>query len=155
MGPPTERGPPVARQRLLWRWSLHFIIYYDLHLIVPAGYWSSGTRLADSARISGDGIELGDLPEYMVGIYHSFDYLVFNSPQCGGAQTRARPSSFRRRRHVSQKRGETVPSLHTGRQTAKRRKAGGRVTSKFAFVGDGRSLADDSAQSSKGKRAAR
>lgn len=29
------------------------------------GYWSSGTRLADSARVSGDGIEAGDFPEYM------------------------------------------------------------------------------------------
>jgi hypothetical protein len=30
------------------------------------GYWSSGTRLADSARISGDGIKVADFPEYMV-----------------------------------------------------------------------------------------
>lgn len=33
---------------------------------LPIGYWSSGTRLADSVRVSGDGIESGDLPEYMV-----------------------------------------------------------------------------------------
>ncbi|KAF8638289.1 hypothetical protein AX17_002309 [Amanita inopinata Kibby_2008] len=45
-------------------------------------YWSSGQRLADSARIAGDGIEAGDLPEFM----------------CGGAQSRVRPSSLRRRR---------------------------------------------------------
>ena len=30
------------------------------------GYWSSGARLSDSARIAGDGIEEGDLPEYVV-----------------------------------------------------------------------------------------
>lgn len=34
------------------------------------GYWSAGTRLADSARISGQGIEAGDLPEYMVNRYY-------------------------------------------------------------------------------------
>ncbi|KAF9450355.1 WLM-domain-containing protein [Macrolepiota fuliginosa MF-IS2] len=97
------------------------------------GYWSSGTRLADSMRVSGDGLDLGELPEYM----------------CGGAQTRSRPTSLRRRRRGPQ---DTVPSLHTGRQTAKRRKAGSRVTSKFAFVGEGKSLGHD-AESSKGKRA--
>lgn len=37
------------------------------HLAKDAiGYWSAGTRLADSARIPGQGIEAGDLPEYMV-----------------------------------------------------------------------------------------
>ena len=30
------------------------------------GYWSSGTRLADSAKIAAQGIEMGELPEYMV-----------------------------------------------------------------------------------------
>lgn len=35
-------------------------------LIVIIGYWSAGTRLADSARISGQGIKAGDFPEYMV-----------------------------------------------------------------------------------------
>ncbi|KAK0469808.1 WLM domain-containing protein [Desarmillaria tabescens] len=57
---------------------------------------------------------------------------------CGGAQTRSRPSAMRRRR--SGRRGDVVPSNHTGRQTAKRRKAGGRVTSKYAFQGEGSSL---------------
>lgn len=103
--------------------------------MVFTGYWSTGTRLADSARVSGDGIESGDFPEYM----------------CGGAQTRTRSTAQRRRRRALQP-SDTGPSLHTGRQTAKRRKAGGRVTSKFAFVGSGSSLTDD-AQSSKGKRA--
>lgn len=36
------------------------------------GYWSSGTRLADSAKIAGQGIEMGDLPEYMVSRPPSF-----------------------------------------------------------------------------------
>ncbi|KAH7927924.1 WLM-domain-containing protein [Leucogyrophana mollusca] len=72
------------------------------------GYWSSGTRLADSARVAGQGIEGGDLPEYM----------------CGGAQSRARPTSFRRRRRRAQAAG---PSNHSGVQTAKKRKAGSRV----------------------------
>lgn len=35
-------------------------------LFCMSGYWSSGTRLADSASVSGDGIETGDLPEFMV-----------------------------------------------------------------------------------------
>ncbi len=30
------------------------------------GYWSAGTRLADSAKVAGEGIDPGDLPEYMV-----------------------------------------------------------------------------------------
>ncbi len=30
------------------------------------GYWSSGKRLVDSARISGDGVQTGELPEYIV-----------------------------------------------------------------------------------------
>lgn len=30
------------------------------------GYWSSGIRLADSAKIAAQGIETGELPEYMV-----------------------------------------------------------------------------------------
>ena len=55
----------------------------------------------------------------------------------------------RRRRRQSQ---PITPSLHMGRQTAGRRKVGGRVTCKFAFVGVGNSLADG-AQCSKGKRA--
>jgi len=63
----------------------------------------------------------------------------------------SRPARRRRRRRQVQ---HITPSLHTGRQTAKRRKAGARVTSKFTFVGDGNSL-DDDARSFKGKRAAR
>lgn len=30
------------------------------------GYWSSGTRLKDSTRMSGQGVEDFDLPEYVV-----------------------------------------------------------------------------------------
>ncbi|KAG7451134.1 WLM-domain-containing protein [Guyanagaster necrorhizus] len=88
------------------------------------GYWSAGTRLADSAKVAGEGIEPGDLPEYV----------------CGGAQTRSRPSATRRRR--SARRADVVPSNHTGRQTAKRRKAGSRIISKYAFQGEGLSLND-------------
>lgn len=33
------------------------------------GYWSSGIRLADSARVAGEGIEEGDLPEYLVSCW--------------------------------------------------------------------------------------
>lgn len=38
------------------------------NLVCYVGYWSSGTRLADSARMTGEGLEAGDLPEYMVRI---------------------------------------------------------------------------------------
>ena len=38
------------------------------NLVCYGGYWSSGTRLADSARMTGEGLEAGDLPEYMVRI---------------------------------------------------------------------------------------
>ncbi|KAI0077919.1 WLM-domain-containing protein [Panus rudis PR-1116 ss-1] len=84
------------------------------------GYWSSGTRLADSARVGGQGLDPGELPEYM----------------CGGAQSRARPSALRRRRNTR----KAGPSNHTGAQTEKKRKAGSRVTSKTAFKGDGKAL---------------
>jgi len=30
------------------------------------GYWSSGTRLRDSARVGGEGVEDGNFPEYIV-----------------------------------------------------------------------------------------
>ncbi|KAJ7035005.1 WLM domain-containing protein [Mycena alexandri] len=83
------------------------------------GYWSAGTRLIDSATVTGDGITDEDLPEYM----------------CGGAQSRTRP---KRKRRVRQKKlGEPIASNKTGRQTAKKRKAGGRVTSQVAFTGEG------------------
>jgi len=102
------------------------------------GYWSSGTRLSDSARITGDGIQEGELPEYM----------------CGGAQSRTRPTATRRRRTTQGKRRETVPSLHTGRQTAVKRKAGARVTSKYAFTGQGSMLDIDGDGKGFGKQAA-
>ncbi|KAJ6619705.1 WLM domain-containing protein [Mycena sp. CBHHK59/15] len=90
------------------------------------GYWSTGTRLSDSAQVAGDGIEAGEFPEYM----------------CGGAHTRTRPTALRRKRRARQTRpGDPAASNKTGRQTAKRRKAGARVTSKSAFAGEGASLA--------------
>ncbi|KAF8071982.1 WLM domain-containing protein [Lyophyllum atratum] len=91
------------------------------------GYWSSGTRLADNTRVAGVGIEAGDLPEYM----------------CGGAQTRTRPSTTRTRRSRKPRDTTITASTSSGRQTAKRRKAGARVTSKTAFVGNGMTLAED------------
>ncbi|KAI5890112.1 WLM-domain-containing protein [Schizophyllum commune H4-8] len=91
------------------------------------GYWSSGTRLGDSAQIEGQGVASSEyMPEYM----------------CGGAQSRTRPTAIRRRRGGPRRPRETVASLHTGRQTAKRRKAGARVTSKYAFEGEGATLGE-------------
>ncbi|KAI0091188.1 WLM domain-containing protein [Irpex rosettiformis] len=87
------------------------------------GLWSSGQRLADSAQVGGPGLTDYKLPEYL----------------CGGAQSRAPPPSTQRRR----RRRNEGPSNHTGRQTAKKRKAGARVTAKDAFEGAGRSLIDD------------
>ncbi|TCD61114.1 hypothetical protein EIP91_009010 [Steccherinum ochraceum] len=52
------------------------------------GYWSSGQRLADSAVVGGMGEVAGALPEYM----------------CGGAHSRQRPSTFRRRRPTQKRR---------------------------------------------------
>lgn len=37
------------------------------------GYWSSGQRLSDSAEIGGQGIDSGELPEYMVRNYSAVD----------------------------------------------------------------------------------
>ncbi|EIN09691.1 WLM-domain-containing protein [Punctularia strigosozonata HHB-11173 SS5] len=84
------------------------------------GFWSSGTRLADAARTSGQGLDPGELPEYM----------------CGGAQTRARPTRRKRR-----PRAIAGPSDRTGAQTTKRRKAGSRVAKDFGS--GGRALNDD------------
>ncbi|KIJ70022.1 hypothetical protein HYDPIDRAFT_79182 [Hydnomerulius pinastri MD-312] len=95
------------------------------------GYWSSGTRLADSARIAGQGIEMGDLPEYM----------------CGGAHTRARPTSYKRNRR---RRDGAGPSNHTGAQTSKKRKAGSRVTNSSAFKSTGKALNEDVDEERKG-----
>ncbi|KAJ3815123.1 WLM domain-containing protein [Lentinula lateritia] len=86
------------------------------------GYWSAGTRLADSAVVSGQGLGVGDLPQYI----------------CGGAQNRTRPSNLRQRRGPRPR--KIMASSKTGRQTAKKRKAGSRVTSKYAFQGEGTSL---------------
>ncbi|KAH9178287.1 WLM domain-containing protein [Lactarius sanguifluus] len=86
------------------------------------GMWSSGTRLADSAVIAGQETLDDDLPEYM----------------CGGAQSRARPSARRRRRQPV-----AGPSMLTGAQTAKRRKAGSRITAAGTFLGPGQALNAD------------
>ncbi|KAG0705701.1 WLM-domain-containing protein [Suillus ampliporus] len=88
------------------------------------GYWSSGTRLADSAKIAGQGVEMGDLPEYM----------------CGGAHSRARPASYKRRNRTTKISG---PSVHTGVQSEKKRKAGSRITNANAFSSGGKALNED------------
>ncbi|KIJ20224.1 hypothetical protein PAXINDRAFT_108086 [Paxillus involutus ATCC 200175] len=87
------------------------------------GYWSSGTRLVDSVKITGRGIDMGDLPEYM----------------CGGAHSRARPASYQRRTRRTHDAG---PSNLTGPQTSKKRKAGSRVPSS-AFNSTGKALNED------------
>ncbi|KAH9928297.1 uncharacterized protein B0H18DRAFT_253752 [Fomitopsis serialis] len=94
------------------------------------GYWSSGKRLADSARVGGESLGAGDLPEYM----------------CGGAQARKRPTSLRRRR--------TAGPSQTGAQTAKRRKAGSRVTAKGTFRGSGRAVNEDASDEEQKKSGA-
>ncbi|KAF7374891.1 WLM-domain-containing protein [Mycena sanguinolenta] len=97
------------------------------------GMWSSGHRLMDSAEVLGDGIEAGEFPEFL----------------CGGAQQKSRPSALGRKRRVRRRR-EIVASNKTGRQTAKKRKAGSRVKSQSAFSGEG-SLLKDGALDPKGK----
>ncbi|KAG1750749.1 WLM domain-containing protein [Suillus lakei] len=88
------------------------------------GYWSSGTRLADSTKVAGQGVETGDLPEYM----------------CGGAHSRARPASYRRRQRTAKFSG---PSVHTGAQSEKKRKAGSRITNANTFGSGGKALNED------------
>ncbi|KAG1747179.1 WLM domain-containing protein [Suillus paluster] len=88
------------------------------------GYWSFGTRLADSATIAGKGIGMGDLPEYM----------------CGGAHSRARPASYQQRKRTTKFSG---PSVHTGVQSEKKRKAGSRITNANAFSSGGKALNED------------
>lgn len=34
--------------------------------ISSTGFWSSGTHLASSERVSGSGLEVADMPEFMV-----------------------------------------------------------------------------------------
>ncbi|ESK91831.1 wlm domain containing protein [Moniliophthora roreri MCA 2997] len=107
------------------------------------GYWSSGKRLADSATVSGEGIDDGEFPEYM----------------CGGAQSRSRPFQKGTRRGGPRRPKQIIPSNHTGRQTEKKRKPGSRVTSKYAFEGQGIALNDGDTSGTgtgtgKGKRAA-
>lgn len=85
---------------------------------------------------------------------HTWWFIDVNA-QCGGAQSRTRPTATLRRRTTQGKRRETVPSVHTGRQTAIKRKAGTRVTSKYAFTGQGSMLDGDGDGKGFGKQAAR
>lgn len=118
------------------------------------GYWSSGTRLSDSIRVGGQGVEDYGLPEYVVCITPRCRYTSpypFSILKCGGAQTRARPKKgVGRRRHPQTQ--IAGPSNHTGRQTEKKRKAGTRVKAKGAFKGGGQALnADISDEDAKSK----
>ena len=75
-------GTPITRQRLLWRrylitWRIFtFSLSHKSLFFLKKGYWSSGTRLSDSARITGDGIQEGELPEYMALLFILCTYLV-------------------------------------------------------------------------------
>ncbi|KAF8311702.1 WLM-domain-containing protein [Clavulina sp. PMI_390] len=89
------------------------------------GMYSAGHRLADSMIVPPEGVTQEALPDYV----------------CGGAQPKSRSQAFsngkRRRRIITRRpRTDPTPSLHTGAQTKKKLKAGGRVTSKFAFGGE-------------------
>jgi hypothetical protein len=104
------------------------------------GMWSSGTRLEDSAVIAGHETLDNDLPEYMVRTSSVCRFFV-HSPsheKCGGAQSRARPSARKRRQQPV-----AGPSMLTGAQTAKRRKAGSRITAAGTFSGHGQALNAD------------
>ncbi|KAG8864774.1 hypothetical protein FRB96_003360 [Tulasnella sp. 330] len=98
------------------------------------GYYSSGTRLRDAAAIRGQGIGgIGEiLPEYV----------------CGGAHTQKR-SGFMATRRKRRERKEVMPGNHTGAQTAKKRKAGSRMTK--PLPGEGVKMSEEGG--SKGKRA--
>ncbi|KIM68575.1 hypothetical protein SCLCIDRAFT_882192 [Scleroderma citrinum Foug A] len=110
--------------QVLWRQLRQEVLALQNRGYHGDGYWSSGRRLADSARVAGQGIEVGDLPEYM----------------CGGAHSRVRPASLRRGPRTAAVAG---PSSHTGAQTIKKRKAGSRVTTADAFPSAGRALNDN------------
>ena len=45
------------------------LIYYST-LTSSSGYWSAGTRLADSVRVAGDGVESGEFPEYTASLFY-------------------------------------------------------------------------------------
>ncbi|KAG9017194.1 hypothetical protein FRB90_001413 [Tulasnella sp. 427] len=98
------------------------------------GFWSSGQRLQDSSLARGDGVGgLADiLPEYI----------------CGGAHSQKR-AGYMRSRRARRPRKEVVPSLHTGAQTAKKRKPGGRLNKELP--GEGVKLSDEGG--SRGKQA--
>lgn len=119
----------------------HTAIPFNLTKLRFVGYWSAGTRLGDSTRVAGDGVDSGEFPEYMVSSTVSVhSSMLIRQPQCGGAQRRTRPTARRRRRGP---RTQAGPSLHTGRQTAKKRKAGARVTGQNVFAGEGKAINED------------
>jgi hypothetical protein len=46
--------------------GLPSLMSWHVILIIFQGYWSAGTRLADSSKVTGQGVEPGEFPEYMV-----------------------------------------------------------------------------------------
>ncbi|GAA5963921.1 hypothetical protein JCM8115_002758 [Rhodotorula mucilaginosa] len=103
------------------------------------GFWSSGRSLQyPNAEVPAAETELATLT-------------------CGGANKKSR--GRRRRRQTGfggepqRERGSAVKLGTTGRQTAIARKAGGRVSKKNAFVGQGQVLSEDPAQSTFKRRA--
>lgn len=97
------------------------------------GFWSTGRSLQyPNAEVSAAETELATLT-------------------CGGANNKSRGQRRRRRTYGGEqqqrKRGGAVKLGTTGRQTAIARKAGGRVSKKNAFAGQGQVLSEDPAQS--------
>ncbi|CED83867.1 Protein involved in sister chromatid separation and/or segregation [Phaffia rhodozyma] len=87
------------------------------------GFWSSGARLKDS---------LADHENVLLGAGD------FAENICGGAQRRQRPTSSRRRqRNNTLGLSKGQPSLHSGAQTAKKRKSGTRNVLAFREAADG------------------
>lgn len=71
VGPAPKRSQGASEQRLLRRWypsPTHLRFFNRADVYGSLGLWSSGRRLADSARVSGQGLDEGELPEYIVRV---------------------------------------------------------------------------------------
>ncbi|KAG8218691.1 hypothetical protein J3R82DRAFT_4359 [Butyriboletus roseoflavus] len=67
---PSKQGVLRGRYNILFfSFVYEALTPHFLHHVL--GYWSSGTRLVDSAKTAGQGIEMGELPEYMVMFHYS------------------------------------------------------------------------------------
>ncbi|WVQ97375.1 hypothetical protein IAU59_004487 [Kwoniella sp. CBS 9459] len=103
------------------------------------GFWSDGKRLADNARMGGEGLRASDFPEYVCGV-SAADARKAKRPTRGPGVSRA-PGLVK---------GEA--SHRSGRQTEYRRKAGQRNA---ANMGEGGSRLDGGRQITKEDREAR